>query len=295
MVENRTLRSRGDKVFDAFNVLLMIVLAILFVYPFWHCLALSLGDDVYSRQMGIRLLPIGHFSTANYYVVLRNKSLLLGYRNTLIRTISGTVISVLATYLSATALARRNLKGKKLISWIFMLTLFLNAGLIPTFLAINSLKLTQTMWSLILPGAVSAYNVMIARNFIATLPRDLEESALIDGARPIRITFQIMLPLSTPILSVLTLWSAVGHWNAWFDAMIYNNQNPDLMVISNVLRSMIAVEVYGSIDKLNELAEATQEAVKAAAIIFGTIPILCLYPVLQGGLTKGILIGAVKG
>jgi putative aldouronate transport system permease protein len=292
--ENKLLRSKGDKIFDAANIVLMLFLSVIFLYPFWHCVALSFGNDTYSRAMGLRIWPFGQFTLENYKIVTSNKLLLVGYRNTILRTVIGAFISVFVTYLAATTLARKNLPGGKLISYYFLITMFIGGGLIPTYLCIKQLNLLNTFTVLVLPTAISAYNVMIARNFIASLPVELEESATIDGAHPLRIIFQIMLPLSTPILSVLTLWSAVGHWNAWFDAMIYNSK-PELVVVQNVLRSMIAIEVYGSIDKVNELAEATEEATKAAAIVFGTVPILCLYPFLQSGLTKGIMLGAVKG
>lgn len=294
VAENKLLRSKGDKVFDVLNVIFMIVLALVFLYPFWHCVALSFGNDVYSREMGLRIWPFGKTTLANYQLILKNKSLLLGYRNTILRTITGTAVAVFVTYLAATAMARRDMPFQKPLSLMFVCTMFFSGGLVPSYLTMKSLGLYNNFWVFILPGAVSAYNVLIAKNFIASLPIELEESALIDGAHPMRIIFQIMLPLSMPILSVLTLWNAVGHWNAWFDAMIYC-PDPDLIVVQNVLRSMIAVQVYGSIDQVNQLADVTEEATKAAAIVFGTVPILCLYPLLQGGLTKGIMLGAVKG
>ncbi len=290
-----SIRSRGDRVFDACNVAFMLILSVVFLYPFWHMVALSLGDDVYSRQFGLKLFPFGHFTLSNYKFILAKPEILIGYKNTLIRTVLAVVWQLSLTYMTAYGLSRRNLPLKKALTLFFLFTMFFSGGLVPSYINIRNLKLLNTMAVLILPGGISVYNVLIARNFILGLPYELEEAATIDGAHPLRVMVQIMLPLSMPVLSVLVLWISVAHWNAWYDAMLYNNKS-DLMVLQNVLRSL-TIEMAGNEETRIMQGEEgiLAESVKAAAIIVSTLPIICLYPFLQKGFRKGLVVGSLKG
>jgi putative aldouronate transport system permease protein len=181
---------------------------------------------------------------------------------------------------------------------LILFTMFFGGGLIPSYLLMKNLNLLDSLWALILPSATSAWNLIIARNFISSLPESLEEAAYVDGAHPLTVIFKIMLPLSMPIIAVLALWSAVGHWNAWFDAMIYVRDR-DKMVLQLILRQIIisnSNEMVGSGNLLNvTTAETTPETVKAATIIVTIAPIIFAYPFLQKYFVKGIMVGAIKG
>ena len=289
------IRTKGEKVFDVFNVCFMVLLAIIFIYPLWHVLCLSFGNITYSNQLGLRLFPTGKlFTLASYKKILTDPSLLEAYGNTLWRVVVGVPLTLLVTYMAAYTMSRKNLPLKNLILVYFMIPMFFGGGLVPSYLNIRDLGLLENKWVWILPGMFSTYNMLIARNFIAGLPHELEEAAAIDGAHPVRVMVQIMLPLSAPILAVLSLWSAVGHWNAWYDAMLYTKQ-PGNLVLQQFLRRLL-IEPPDSMFMTNiTVAEATTETVKMASVIVALVPIMCVYPFLQKYFTKGVLIGAVKG
>lgn len=285
--------SRGDRTFGMINASIMILLTFLFFYPLWETVVRSLSTPETASSLGIKLWPSA-WTTDAYRHVLRNPDFLIGFRNTLVRTVAGTALAVTVTFCGGYALSRRDLPGKTFLTFYVVLTMFLSAGLIPTYMNIRALGLLNTYWALILPLATSAWNLVISRNFIGALPYDLEESAMIDGAHPLRIVFQIVLPLSAPILAVLALWSAVGHWNSWFDAMIYT-PNPSMTVLQLVVRRMIVT----SNDESNILsaaqADITSATIKSATIVVATLPITIAYPFLQKYFVKGVMVGAIKG
>lgn len=289
--------SRLDVVFDIFNYGFMIMLAILFVYPFWQTLVLSVSSPRLAMSMGLKLIPDG-FYVKSYQEVFSSGIIYTSYFNTLVRTVLGTLLTITITYCGAYALSKKNLPFRNPIMMLILFTMFFSGGMIPSYLLIVQLGMFDKLWALILPAATSAWNLIIARNFIASLPESLEEAAHVDGAHPITIAFKIMLPLSLPIIAVLTLWSAVWHWNAWFDAMIYTRDSKN-MVLQLLLRQIIistSNQFIGSGDILTvTTAETTPETVKAATIIITIAPIICTYPFLQRYFVKGIMVGAVKG
>lgn len=289
------IRSNGEKIFDIFNVCLMCVLAVIFIYPLWHCLALSFGNVAYSNQLGLRFFPLGDkFTLASYAKVFADKALWTGYGNTVWRVIFGVPLTLLVTYCAAYTMSRTDLPGYKFLVIFFLIPMFFGGGTIPAYLNIKDLGLIGSRWVWVLPGLISTYNLLIAKNFVAGLPKELEEAAEIDGAHPIRIMWQIMLPLSKPILAVLGLWSAVGHWNAWFDSMIYT-PGDDMMVLQIVLRRMLIEPPEQAMMTMVTISESTTETVKMATIFVALVPILCVYPFIQKHFTKGVMLGAVKG
>jgi len=289
------IRSNGEKIFDIFNVCLMCVLSVIFVYPLWHCLALSFGNVAYSTQMGLRFFPLGdYFTLESYKKVFQDSFLWTGYGNTIWRVIVGVPLTLIVTYFAAYTMTRNNLPGYKFLVVFFLIPMFFGGGTIPAYLNIKELGLIGSRWVWVLPGLISTYNLLIAKNFVAGLPKELEEAAEIDGAHPLRIVFQIMLPLSKPILAVLGLWSAVGHWNAWFDAMIYT-PGDDMMVLQTVLRRMLIDPPEQAMLTIVTISETTTETVKMATIFVALVPILCVYPFVQKHFTKGVMLGAVKG
>jgi len=286
----------GEKVFDIFNYLLMIFLMFTFIYPFWETLMNSFSSPLGAERLGFKFWPIG-FNLDSYKHVFSSKYIYIGYYNTLIRTVVGTMLTVFVTYCGAYSLSKKLLPGRMII-WVFItFTMFFSGGLIPSYLNMRNLNLINSRWALILPGLTSAWNLIVARNFIASLPDSLEEAAFVDGAHPLTVIFKIMFPISMPIIAVLALWTAVGHWNAWFDANIYV-RDPNKMVLQLTLRRILVEgshDVMGG-DVLNaSSATTTPETVKAATIIVSIVPIILFYPFLQKYFVKGVMIGSIKG
>ena len=217
------------------------------------------------------------------------------FLNSVKRVAIGTSLSVAVTLCGGYVLAKKSLPFRNVILVIVLIPMFFSGGLVPTYLLMKDLKLTGSFWALILPTLTSTWNMLIARNFLMTVPSSLEEAAVIDGADPMRILTKIYLPLSKPIIAVLALWSAIGHWNAWFDAMIYTPAK-DQMVLAYLLRKILIDTDTKILSGLATSSSATTPTtVKAATIVVAVIPITLLYPLLQKHFIKGINIGAVKG
>lgn len=289
-------RSIGDRVFDAFNVMLMVLLSISIIYPFWNLLMQSLNQG-YATVNNLQLLP-ERFTWFNYEHVLSNRFIWIGYRETLVRTLVGTTLSIFATMLGAYALSKQYLPGRRLWMLMVVVPMFFSGGLIPSYLWNVQLGLRNTRWALILPGLVSSYNLIVMRNFFQGVPKDLEESARIDGANNWQILFRIYLPVSTAVLATITLWLMVGHWNAWFDATIYINK-AEMYPVQVVLRRILLEGTQQLMDiapETNEVGQmASPDNVKAASVFVAMLPIMCVYPFLQKYFVKGTLLGAIKG
>lgn len=290
-------KSPGEKIFDVFNYAFFIILSFLFLYPFWETLVTSFSKPSFAISLGFKFYPEGGISLESYMEVFKSDLFYIGYGNTLFRVIIATLLTVFVNYFGAYSLSKKKLPFRSSITIFFLIPMFFGGGLIPSYILINNLGLMGSRWALILPGLASTWNLILARNFIATLPDSLEESAFIDGAHPLTVLLKIMIPLSMPIIAVLALWTAVGHWNAWFDAMIYVRSR-EKMVLQLVLRRIL-------IDNSDELmkrgvltrttAQTTPETVKAATIMISIIPIILFYPFLQKYFVKGILVGSLKG
>lgn len=292
-----TKRSSGEKVFDIFNVIFMILVILITVYPFYYVICASLSETAQLlTHRGLLFKPlnttIGAYQLTFSYPMVRS-----GYRNTLFILVFGVPINMLLTIICAYVMAAKDVLYKNFILAFIMFTMFFNGGLIPNFLNIRSLGLYNSLWALILPGAISVYNSIIVKTAIEGIPDSLSEAAYIDGANEITILFRIIVPLIVPTLAVITLYYSVGHWNAWFNALIYlkdNTKLPIQAIIRAILiendRSMTtkAVTDDGRLDRF-------AETIKYALIVVGTIPILVAYPFLQRYFVEGVMIGAVKG
>lgn len=279
--------------FDVLNIAFMLLAAVVFVYPFWQTLVLSFSNASFATSLGLKIVPLGA-SLDSYKQVFATSSIYIGYGNTLFRTVIGTTLTILVTYCGAYALARRDLPLKRSITFLIVVTMFFSGGLIPMFLVMKSYGLVGTKLALILPMLTSAWNLLLARNFIASISREIEEAALVDGASPFKIVFRVMFPISMPIIAVLTIWTSVAHWNAWFDAMIYAPAEKDVVLQLVLRRLLIDTQNEGSILQ-STLASTTSETIKSATIIVAIIPILCVYPFLQKYFTQGLMVGSVKG
>ncbi|WP_339221634.1 carbohydrate ABC transporter permease [Paenibacillus sp. FSL H8-0332] len=289
-------RTIGEKLFDSLNVLLMVLLIIITLYPLWHVLNASLSDS--NRLMahsGLLLLPDG-FNLDSYKLVLSNPSILSGYRNTLVIVVLGTALNLLFTILGAYTLSRKSFMLRNPIMLAIVFTMFFNGGIIPTYLLINNtLHLGNNLLALIVPGLVSSYNLIIMRTAFQGISESLLESARIDGAGEMRILWRIVVPLSMPVIAVMILFYGVGHWNSWFSAILYIRDR-DLYPLQLVLREIL---IQNSTDSMTTSAamgdkEAIGESVKYATVMVATLPILFIYPFLQKYFVKGVMIGAIK-
>lgn len=293
-------RTRGEKIFNVFNYIILTLLALSTLYPFLYTLTMSVSTMKAINAGGYHLIPTwGEITWEPYYLVFKNKQIWEAYTWTVIRTVVGTICNVLATCFFGYALSRPNLIWKKFFTTMIMITMLFGAGQIPSFLNIKSLGLLNNFWVYILPGLVGAYNINIAKSFYVGIPEALNESAKIDGAGEFRVFFQIIVPLSKPVMMTLALWAAVGHWNAWFDCMLYMTEGKYIVVQQYIQR---IVNENASAAQLSDLAtgntdvgELTKENLKSASIMVTVLPILMFYPFIQRYFIKGVSLGAVKG
>jgi putative aldouronate transport system permease protein len=298
-VPAKSVRARRDQgladiIFHAVNYSFMIILCITTLYPFYFLMlsSFSLNDVSVS---GICLFP-KEFTFGNFSRVFANPLIATGYRNTILRTVIGTALSVLVTFMLAYPLAKRRFPNRDIWTGIIVFTMFFSGGLIPSYLLVRSLGLIDSIWSLILPELVSAYNFVIVRNYIMAIPPSMEESAKMDGANDIIILFRIIMPICKPVLATIALWIAVGHWNAWFDSLLYMTKASG-QVVQLVMRRIV-LEGSDAITQMigqDTTQSVTPEGLKGATIVVTMVPILALYPFIQKYFVKGVMVGSLKG
>jgi len=287
-------QSRGEKVFNVLNILMLGGIALLCLYPFLYTLSISLSSAKEASRDGLHLFP-AEISLTSYQMVLTDPNILTGYINTIVRTLLGTTLTLLATCIAAYPLSRREMPHRSLITFLIVFTMLFGGGMVPSYLLMKNLGLINTIWVLVVPGMLSAFNIIIMKNYFQSLPESLTESARIDGAGEWRILFQIYLPLSKPVLATVALWSAVGHWNSWFDALLYITEDR-----KQVLQTFLQRIVIESSTQMMELGitdahmQFTSETIKAATIIITILPIIMVYPFIQRHFVKGIMLGGVK-
>jgi putative aldouronate transport system permease protein len=291
----RNKGTTGEKIFSCFNALVMILLITITAYPILYVLFASFSDSIeLAKYMGPLYRPLG-FSLAGYQIVLRNPNILIGYKNTIFYVAAGTLINLSLSSLGAFVLSRKNYYFKKPFMVMILITMYFSGGLIPRFLLVNNLGLLDTVWALLLPNAINTWNLIIMRTSFQSIPADLEDSARIDGANEFLLLFRIILPLSSALLAVMALFYGVGHWNSWFDAMIFI-RNRKLYPLQLFLREILlenSMRDMGSIQEMEDFYN--RELVKYCTIMVSTLPILCMYPFLQRYFVKGVMLGALKG
>ena len=286
----------GSRTFQIINYAFFALLAVIMVYPFWHVTMLSLSDTRLASSGGIFLWPRGT-TLSTYRSVLRNKDIINGFGVSTIVTLGGTFFGTLITALTAYPLSKSKLRGGALMMFLVLFTMLFDAGMVPFYLLLKDLKMLNTLFALIVPGLVSAYNVIIMRSFFASLPASLEESAKIDGANDAYIFFRIILPLSMATVATIALFMAVGYWNDYMSTVIYINDRAKWSLQAN-LRNLLtntskAMREAGV--EVNNSMTTSEETVKAASIVVSTVPILIVYPFLQRYFVKGIMVGSIKG
>ncbi len=270
------------------------------LYPIWFVMIASFSSPSQVALGRVALLPVG-FQTLSYQAVFRNPSIWTAYRNTIFYTSAGTLIQVSCTMTAAFVFSRKKLRGSHLCMMLILFTMYFSGGTIPTYFTIKSYGMLNTVWALLIPGAVNGYNLIIARTFIrSSIPEALDEAATIDGCSQIRYFVSIVLPLSTPILGVLSLYCAVGFWNSYMSALIYlrdRNMYPLQLILREILvNSQFSPEDIAAMEDPTSVmaAQDLAESIKYALIVVSTIPMLMLYPFLQKFFVKGVMIGAVK-
>lgn len=287
----------GERVFGLVNGFVMLIFAVVMVYPIWYVIVASLTD--YSELMqttGALLWPKSPTLGA-YKMAFRNPLILTSYLNTIFVVVCGTAVSLVLTSLGAYFLTRRDVKLKKPISILIIITMYFSGGMIPIYFTVIGLGLENSLWSLIFPVAINTFNLIIMRTSFEGIPRSVEESAEIDGAGHWSILFRIILPLSGTTLAVIGLYYGVSYWNAWFNAMLYIKERekfPLQLVLREILLQNATGEMTGGGADISD-KDQMSEAIKYAVIVIATLPILCVYPFLQKYFVKGVMIGAVKG
>ncbi len=289
-------QTKGEKTFNIINTIFLIFVTIVTVYPCWHVFMSSFSDSKLLMQKGgFLLLPVG-FSLDAYAEVFKNQLIYSGYYNTIINLVLSIVISMVITTLGAYALSRRELMVRRPIMLLITFTMFFNGGLIPNYLLVKNLGMIDTRWALIIPTAVSAYNLIIMRTSFEGVPESLIESAKLDGATDFTVLMKIVLPVSTAVVATISLFYAVTQWNSWFPAYIYLTDR-SLWPLQMVLREIVIANSLD--DMLTGVAAADMvaigESIKYATLVVGTAPILMVYPFVQKYFVKGVMIGAVKG
>ncbi len=292
------IKSKSERIFDAFNMIFMCFIIIVMLFPFVNQIALSLSSNTAVLSGKVSLWPVG-FNTVAYREVLLDKRFSTAFFNSVYFTILGTLMHVFMTTLFAYPLSRKHLRGRGIIMNILVFSMiFGTGGMIPNYLLIKSLKLVNSYWALWMPSMISIFQMMILKNFFQQIPDSLHESAEIDGARPIRIFLQIMLPLSLPSIAAISLFAAVSYWNTFFNALIYLPGSGKRLLqvhLNDVLQNFAqAASPNGESSSVNPNMMA-RDTVKAATLMCTTLPIVCVYPFLQKYFVKGVMVGAVKG
>lgn len=291
--------SKFDATIEVVNIVFLSIIAVIILYPLIYVLSASFSDAMSVTSGKMFLWPVD-LTLENYEEVFKNKNIVLGFRNSIIIMVSGTVINLLMTILAAYPLSRRDLWGHSVIMKLITFTMFFNGGLIPSYLLIGkTLGLMDNWLSLILPGAISVYNMIIMRTyFMTSVPFELQEAAEIDGCSMFGILVRIVLPLSGPVIAVIALYYAVGHWNSYFNALLYITSE-DLQPLQLYLRKVLTLNNAQSLMQMgaDEMARQAMraETIKYSVIVVSSIPMLIMYPFVQRFFVKGVMIGAIKG
>lgn len=297
-------QSVGYRVFSVFNILLMIILGVLFIFPYLNILAESLNDPADTLRGGLTIYP-RVFTLQNYKVILSDSDISRAAVVSVSRVVIAVILSILVQFSAAYSLSRKGLMGKQFFVWLFSIPMFISAGQIPLYVQISRMGLLNNFWVYILPGLFSFYNIVIIRTFIqSTIPDGLIESAHLDGANEMQVLFQMVLPLSKPILATVALWIMVAHWNDWTATLLYIRKS-SLFTLQYIMMQLVketerlqklqqaAIEMGADVSNMQ--TKVTSESIISAQVMITTIPIICVYPFLQKYFVKGIMMGSIKG
>jgi len=288
--------SLSYRTFRVVNTIVLILVMLVTLYPFVNILAQSFSAEGYIISGQVNLVPRG-FNTETYKVVMADSLFWINYRNTVVYTVVGTAIAMALTTTFAYALSKKRLKGRAMFIGIAVFTMFFNGGLIPNYILINTLGMTNSIWAVVLPNAISIFNLLVMKAFFENLPEELEESASVDGLTTYGIFGRIVLPLSKAVIATMILFYAVSFWNAWFQAFLYMDR-AELYPVSVYLRNLIAGATNASSVSGGAGAEGLAQVasnIQAVTVVLTALPIICLYPFLQKYFVSGVMLGSVKG
>lgn len=291
------IKSKGDRMFDFVLILISILIIIVIAYPLYFVVIASFSKPEAVLGGKLRFLPIG-FNVESYQMVLAERKVWIGYRNTVFYTLFGTCINLVLTTLAAYPLSRKDMPLRGPLTFVASFTMLFGGGMIPVYMVVRGLGMTDTIWAMVIPNALATYNMLVMKNYFqSSIPEELQEAAAIDGCDHVRTLLRVVLPLSAPIVAVIVLFYAVGHWNAFFNAVIYL-RNQELFPLQIVLRDILlqnSLEAVGG--DLTGMYEKVMrgETMKYALIIVASAPVIALYPFVQKYFVKGVMVGAIKG
>jgi len=288
----------GSRLFDVLNYVILTLVAFTTILPFIYIIGASFATEYELATRPLFIIPQDVTLDAYKFIFSSNK-ILNGFGNSIFITVAGTLINLFFTVTMAYAISKTRIRGRNFILNMVIFSMFFSGGMIPGYIVVaNMLKLKDTYWSVLLPGAISAYNMMIVKNFFQGIPQELEDSAAIDGCNDLGILWKIVLPLSLPVLATFGLFYAVGHWNSYFGAMIYMSGARDKWPLQVLLREIIILSNASAGDMAAmdpEFVQPPEQSIKMAVIVVSTVPIMCVYPFLQKYFVKGVMVGALKG
>ena len=290
--------SRGDRIYYGVCYTIVALLVLIVLYPLIYIISASFSSPAQVSSGKVWLLPVGP-TLYSYEVILQYKNVFIGYGNTIFYTVVGTLINIAVTMLCAYPLSRRDFSGRYVLSLIFVFTMVFNAGMIPNYMLIRDLGMLGTRWAMLLPGAMNVYNMIVARTFIQnTIPTELLEASKLDGCDDFQYFTRVVLPLSSTVIAVITLYYAVAHWNSYFNAFLYLSDR-DMYPLQIFLRQILVQNNFDTSEMTDpELAQQLKglsEVLKYSVIVVSTAPLMCLYPFVQKYFVKGVMIGSVKG
>ncbi len=288
----RTSRETRIQSLDIIIAVILVIYAILIIFPFWSAFVISISSEDAYLHNNLLLWPT-ELDLSSYQKVFKDNQLWSGFGITMILLIGGTLYQLFFTVITGYALSRHNWTGKNLVMNMILVTMFFGGGMVPYYYLIRDLGMINTIWVMIIPGAIDTFNMLLMRNYFASLPPEMEESAKIDGANDIVIFVKIFLPLSLPMLATIGLFFAVGNWNSWYNAMLFIPDKNEIWPLQMVLRNMIN-KVSSNIEN-PEAKEGFSQGLTMASIFFTIVPMMCFYPFLQRFFVKGIVVGAIKG
>ena len=295
-------RARGDVIYDVIIFCILTFLFLIVAYPLYFVIISSISDPIAVSAGKVTVLPVG-FTLDGYKEVFKTKTVMRGFANSILYTVVGTLVNLFVTIPTSYALSRKDFTLKKPITLFYLLTMFVSGGMMPTYIIVRNTGLLNTMWALILPGAMGVYNMIVARTFFITnIPVELMEAAKLDGCGNTRFFFYIVLPLSGAITAILCLYYGVGHWNNYFSALIYITTR-EKWPLQLELRNILLLNSVGATSRVmteqelkeKERLDALKEMMKYSLIIISSIPVLVIYPFVQKHFVKGVMIGSVKG
>ena len=290
----RRTRTREEKIqgLDIIICVILVIFALLIIFPFWNAFVISISTEEAYLHSTVLLWP-SQLDLSAYQQVFTNNTLWSGFGITMILLIGGTLYQLFFTVITGYALSRKKWTGKNFVMNMILVTMFFGGGLVPYYYLIRDLGLMNKIWVMIIPGAIDTFNMLLMRNYFASLPAEMEESAKIDGANDIIVFVKIFLPLSLPMLATIGLFFAVGNWNSWYNAMLFCSDNPSIWPLQMVLRNMIAKNA-SNIER-PDAVQSFSQGLTMACIFFTIVPMMCFYPFLQRFFVKGIVVGALKG